>query len=106
MAERQPARSNGRGAADQQRMPAGEAGQQGLQRITELTGKEPEGVTGVEPSDDGWRVTVDVVEDHRIPSSTDLLATYQVELDADGELLSYRRLRRFARGRGDSDLDA
>lgn len=93
------------GKAGQRRLRAGKAAEAGLQQITELTGKEPEGVSGVEPSDDGWRVTVEVVEDHRIPSSTDLLATYLIELDPAGELLSYRRVRRYTRGRGDSDGD-
>jgi len=87
------------------RLSAGKAGQLGLRQIMELTGKDPEGVSGVEPSDDGWLVTVEVVEDRRIPSSSDLLATYRIELDGDGELLSYRRLRRYSRGRGD-DGDA
>jgi hypothetical protein len=59
-------------------------------------------VSGVRPAeDDGWTVTVEVVEDHRIPSSTDVLASYQSELDADGELLSYQRVGRYSRGRGD-----
>lgn len=90
--------------AQRPRLPAGKAGQLGLKQIVELTGKDAEGVSGVEPQDDGWRVTVEVVEDRRIPSSSDLLATYRVDLDADGELLSYRRTRRYARGRGDSGL--
>ena len=59
-------------------------------------------MSGVEPSEDGWLVTVEVVEDRRIPSSTDVLATYETELDRDGELISYRRVRRYARGRGDN----
>jgi hypothetical protein len=88
-------------AAARRRLSAARAGQAGLRQIIELTGKDPEGVSGVEPSDDGWRVTVDVVEDRRIPSTTDLLATYRVELDPDGELLSYQRVRRYSRGRGD-----
>ena len=45
---------------------------------------------------------MDVIEDRRIPSSTDILATYEAELDNDGELLSYRRVRRYSRGRGDN----
>jgi hypothetical protein len=45
---------------------------------------------------------VDVVEDRRIPSSTDMLSTYEAEIDGDGELLSYRRVRRYPRGRGDN----
>lgn len=106
MAERRSTQDTAEGTADRQRLSAAKAGQAGLRQITELTGKDPEGVSGVEPSDDGWRVTVEVVEDHRIPSSTDLLATYEIELAPDGELVSYRRVRRYARGRGDSDGSA
>ena len=82
---------------------AAKAGQAALRQIAELTGKESEGVTGVEPADDGWVVGVEVVEDRRVPSSTDILATYETELDMDGELMSYRRVRRYPRGRGDSE---
>ena len=104
MAERRHAADADAGAKedeDQRRMSAAEAGQAGLEQITELTGKAPESVTGVGRSKDGWRVTVEVVEDRRIPSSTDILATYEAEIDGDGELLSYRRVRRYSRGRGD-----
>lgn len=80
---------------------AAQAGRQGLKQIADLTGKEPEGITGVERDDDGWKVTVEVVEDRRIPSSSDLLATYQTLIGPDGELASYRRIRRYSRGRGD-----
>jgi hypothetical protein len=79
---------------------AAQAAQAALRQIAELTGKEPEGVTGVEPTEDGWVVGVEVVEDRRIPSSTDLLATYEAELDPGGDLISYRRIKRYARGRG------
>jgi Gas vesicle synthesis protein GvpO len=101
MAERQRVRADAAGAADQPPLTAAEAGRFGLRQIGELTGKEPEGVTGVEPTDDGWLVTVEVVEDRRIPSTTDLLATYETEMGLDGELISYRRVRRYARGRAD-----
>jgi hypothetical protein len=94
MAERRTARSS---AAD---LTAAEAAQAGLRQIGELTGKQPEGVTGVEPTDDGWVAGVEVVEDRRIPSSADILAIYEIEFDLSGELLSYRRIRRYARGRG------
>ncbi len=81
---------------------AADVGQMALRHIAELTGKELEGVTGVEPAEDGWVVGVEVVEDRRIPSSTDILATYEIEIGMDGELVSYRRLTRYPRGRGDS----
>jgi hypothetical protein len=96
-ASRRPRRSQGN------RLNAAKAGQAALQQITELTGKQPEGVTGVERGEDGWVVGVEVVEDRRIPSSSDILAIYEIELDMDGELMSYRRVRRYPRGRGDDE---
>jgi Gas vesicle synthesis protein GvpO len=80
-------------------MSAGEVGQR---HIAALTGKQSEGVTQVQPAEDGWVVQVEVVEDRRVPSSGDILALYEAEMDMEGNLLSYRRLRRYRRGRGDS----
>jgi hypothetical protein len=62
-----------------------------------LTGRDVEGVLGVRRGDDGWTVTLEVVEMRRIPDSTDVLASYDVELDKDGELREYRRTRRYYR---------
>jgi len=76
---------------------AGPAAEAGLRQIAALTGKPPEGVIGVEPTEDGWLVTVEVLEDHRVPSSGDILALYQADLDPDGALLAYRRTRRYSR---------
>jgi hypothetical protein len=89
---------------DQRQLSAAEAGREGLRQMVELTGKDPETVIGVKRSRNGWVVTVEVVEDHRIPSSTDILSTYETEIDDDGELLSYRRTRRYPRGRGDEGI--
>lgn len=85
------------------RIAAPAAAKAALRQIVELTGKEPEGVTAVQRAAEGWAVGVEVVEDRRVPSSSDILAVYEAELDADGELMSYRRLRRYSRGRGGSD---
>ena len=67
-------------------------------QLLELTGREAEGVTGLERTDDGWKVLVEVVEVRRIPDTTDVLALYEVTADEDGDLEGYRRLRRYARG--------
>lgn len=82
---------------------AAQAGRQGLEQIADLTGKQPEGITGVERDDDGWRVTVEVVEDRRVPSSADILATYLTQITPEGDLASYRRIRRYNRGKGDDN---
>jgi hypothetical protein len=93
--------ADARMAGDQRRLSAAAASQEGLRQITELTGKDPEGVTGVQRAQDGWLVTVEVVEDRRIPSSSDILSTYETEIGGDGELLSYQRVRRYSRGSAD-----
>jgi hypothetical protein len=103
MAERRSGTNAGADVPEEQlQLSAAEAGREGLRQVTELTGKDPEGVSGVQRSQDGWLVTVDVVEDRRIPSSTDILSTYETEIDGDGELLSYRRVRRYSRGLADN----
>lgn len=84
-------------------MTAAEAARAALRQIAELTAKQPEGITGVERTDDGWTVGVELVEDQRIPSSSDILATYEIAIGPDGEMQSYRRIRRYARGRGDTE---
>jgi Gas vesicle synthesis protein GvpO len=95
--QRRPTRRSGKA------MTAGEAAKAALREIAALTAKQPEGVTEVQRTEDGWTVGIELVEDQRIPSSADILATYETTIDADGELLSYRRVRRYARGRGDTE---
>lgn len=73
------------------------------EQVSEMTGKESESVTSVSRGEEGWTVGLEVVESRRIPDSTDLLASYEVEMDGDGDLVSYRRVRRYTRGRGDDD---
>jgi hypothetical protein len=82
-------------------MTAADAAQAALEQIAQLVPKEAEGVIAVEPDGDTWVVGVEVVEDRRIPSSTDLLAIYEASVDADGTLVSYHRTKRYSRGRGD-----
>lgn len=71
--------------------------------ITEITDGEPIRITSAVPTDEGgWVVEVETVEDRRIPSSADMLALYEVELDSSGEMLAYRRTRRYMRGQTDN----
>jgi len=80
---------------------ASEAAKYAVDHVTRLTGRDAEGVVGVERADDGWQVAVEIVETHRIPDSADILAVYLTELDGDGELVSYRRRHRYLRGHVD-----
>ncbi len=86
-----------RGSDDGQ-LSASELSLAALTTVHELTGYEPEAVTGLRWDGDSWQVTVDVLELSRIPSTTDILASYVVQLDRDGTLRGYERVSRFQRG--------
>ncbi|MFI6866632.1 gas vesicle protein GvpO [Nocardia sp. NPDC050406] len=93
---RKPSGDNGRAGAM-------ETAASGVRHIAALTGREVLSATAVRPSDAGWTVEVEVLEDAHIPSSADILSIYELELDEDGNLLSYRRIRRGRRATiGDS----
>jgi Gas vesicle synthesis protein GvpO len=71
--------------------------------LPELMGQPIESVLGLERDDGGWSVTVQVVELARIPHSTDVLGAYAVTVDSEGELIGWRRKRRYHRNQADED---
>jgi len=71
--------------------------------LAELVGRDPEAVTSVEPTEDGWHIGVEVLETRRIPDTADVMAHYEVQLDKAGKLVGYRRTRRYPRGRAQDD---
>lgn len=79
------------------------AARRALRQVEELTGRDPDGVVSVERQDHGWRVGVEVVEVHRIPDTTDVLAIYEADLDENGRLRSCRRTKRYSRGQTRND---
>ncbi|MBZ3904961.1 MULTISPECIES: gas vesicle protein GvpO [Streptomyces] len=70
-------------------------------QLEELTGMAPESVSSFEQTEGGWTLEVEVLEIARVPDTMSLLASYRVELDAEGGLTGYRRVRRYERGRAD-----
>lgn len=93
-----PSRGAAPRATASKKLPAAQIAAAAARQLLELTGREAEGVTGLQRTDDGWQVQVEVVEVRRIPDTTDVLALYEVEMDTDGAMEGYRRLRRYARG--------
>jgi hypothetical protein len=71
--------------------------------VQDLTGYPPEAVSGLQWDGDSWLVTVDVRELERVPSTTDVLASYVVQLDDQGELLGYKRTKRFLRSQAEEE---
>ena len=79
-------------------MKASQFARRAAAELAELLGRPPESIVSLERGEDGWRVGVEVLETRRIPDTADVLAEYEVELDGGGQLVGYRRLRRYARG--------
>ena|SRR5579862_1488987 len=80
------------------KLQAGDAARQAVRQIAELTGRSPETVLGLQRGDEGWKVTLELLELNRIPNSTDVLGCYVVSLDDEGELTGYERVGRYQRG--------
>jgi hypothetical protein len=80
------------------RLSAGELAEAAKTTVHELTGYQPEGVTGLEWDGEYWDVIVDVLELPRVPNTTDVLASYVVQLDERGTLRGLKRAHRFVRG--------
>jgi hypothetical protein len=67
-------------------------------QLSALTGLKASTVSSLSHNEDGWHIVADLIELKRIPESSDILATYEVQLDEKGELISYQRTRRYTRG--------
>ena len=81
--------------------------QRARRELSEITGLEAESVISLARAEDGtWEVTVELLELERVPNTDDLLGSYEAELDSDGELLGYRRVRRYTRSQADRDPQA
>lgn len=94
--------ADGSGDADAA-LSAKELTEAAMSAITDLTSYQPEAVTGLEWDGESWVVMVDVLELSRIPNTTDVLASYAVQLDEQGTLRGYRRTRRFQRGQVEAE---
>jgi hypothetical protein len=88
--------------ADDRRPSPMEVLRQARSQLAELTGLTPETVSSFEQTEDGWSLEVEVLELERVPETMSLMASYQVELDPQGQLTGYRRVRRYERGRADA----
>jgi Gas vesicle synthesis protein GvpO len=80
------------------RLSAGELSEAAMRTVQELTGYQPEAVTALQWDGEFWDVTVDVLELSRVPNTTDVLASYVVQLDEGGTLRGMKRAHRFVRG--------
>ena len=66
--------------------------EQAKKQLADLTGfKEPAGI-GLRKEKEGWVATVEIIEKKSIPEGMDVIGTYEVRLDAKGDLLGYEKI--------------
>jgi len=68
------------------------------EQLTTLTGLKAETVSAFSKNPDGYQVNVEMLEMVHVPNSLDVLATYETQLDNQGNIISYLRTRRYHRG--------
>jgi len=61
------------------------------QESQKLIGLKLNSVIGVAKKDEGWKVTVEMVEKESIPNSMDILGLYEISLNKDGEIEGFGR---------------
>ncbi|MGL4636230.1 MAG: gas vesicle protein GvpO [Beijerinckiaceae bacterium] len=62
-----------------------------------ITGLKSDAVSRCEKRDSGWYAIVDILESKARVGDNDLMSTYELLMDATGEVTSYKRLRRYYR---------
>ena len=74
-----------------------------IEQVGDLTGMPVETVSGMrrDGEEDSWVVSVEVLELERVPNTMDLLASYDVTLSEDGDVLGFERRRRYHRAATD-----
>jgi len=77
------------------------AARKAREQLRAVLDRDAESVSALERTRDGWLVTLEVLELSRIPESTDVLASYEVDLDSDLGLRRYARVRRYIRSQAD-----
>ena len=59
--------------------------------LQKVIGLEPCSVRRIFKDEDGWHVSIEMVEKKSIPDQMDILATYDALLDENGTLLNFER---------------
>ena len=67
-------------------------------QLAEVTGLKPITVTGTFKDEQGWHITLDMLEMSRIPPATDVIGDYDVLVDENGNMLKFERKRTRLRG--------
>jgi len=65
--------------------------EQTRKELNKLTGLDLSTTKGVKKDGEGWIITIELIEKHSIPDQMDILALYEVNIDAEGNIQSFDR---------------
>ena len=77
-----------------------ELAQKAKTRVEQVTGLKASSVIGVAKEEGQWVIALEMLEKKSIPDSMDILGTYEVKMDGEGNVLDFARTR--LRRRGDT----
>jgi hypothetical protein len=66
-------------------------------QMQQITGLPAETVSRCNQAETGWMLGIDMLEHRSVPRTQDLLASFEVNLDENGTITSWRRTGRFLR---------
>jgi hypothetical protein len=68
-----------------------EAVEKAKKQLSDLIERKPSSVAAVSKDEEGWHITLEMLERKAIPDHMDLLATYKVLLDEEGNVVKFDR---------------
>ena len=71
-----------------------------LAEFPTLTNLKASGVIGISHGEEGWVVSIEMLEKKSIPDSMDVLGLYEVKVDDRGKIVDFSRVK--LRKRGDT----
>lgn len=69
-----------------------------MPEITEILKKEPESISSIEKTKDGWIIQCDVLERKSVPDTFDLLKIFEFRLDNNAKITGFKEIRKKRRG--------
>lgn len=64
----------------------------GMTELSRITGLQASTVVGISPDEDGWQLTIELIEKESIPRGMDILGVYRINVDGTGSLLKFERV--------------
>jgi hypothetical protein len=72
-------------------------------QLANMGKKSDDGITGLSRTEEGWTLSIEIIERKAIPETMDILGLYEMHLNSEGDLLSLERKK--LRKRGDTGED-